>query len=70
MRHLDLENLQRKVEQLIEDNDELQEQNTAMRVNEARWQAERSKLIQQNEIARKKVNEMIERLQMLEKNNH
>jgi len=69
MTHFDLENLHRKVDQLIDENEELREQNTAMRVSEARWQTERSKLIQQNEIARKKVNEMIERLQMLERNN-
>ena len=41
---------------------------SAMKVSEARWQAERGKLMQQNDIARRKVNEMIERLQLLERN--
>ena len=39
-----------------------------MRNAEAAWQAERAKLIQQNEIARRKVSEMITRLQTLERN--
>lgn len=68
MTQLDLTSLQRKIDKLISVNEELRQQNNAMKVTEARWQAERGKLIQQNDIARRKVNEMIERLQVLERN--
>ena len=68
MTQLDLTSLQRKIDKLISVNEELRQQNNAMKVTEARWQAERGKLIQQNDIARSKVNEMIERLQVLERN--
>lgn len=57
-----------KVEKLLDIHDDLREQNKAMRNAEAVWQAERGKLIQQNEIARRKVAEMITRLQILERN--
>jgi cell division protein ZapB len=68
MKELDLTNLQRKLDKLISTNAEMQQQMTAMKASEARWQAERGKLMQQNDIARRKVNEMIERLQLLERN--
>jgi cell division protein ZapB len=68
MKELDLTSLQRNIDKLISVNTELHEQTTAMKVSEARWQAERGKLMQQNDIARRKVNEMIERLQLLERN--
>lgn len=68
MKQPDLTSLQQKIDKLISINDELRQQNTALKVAEARWQAERSKLIQQNEVARKKVSDMIERLQVLERN--
>jgi cell division protein ZapB len=64
----DLTSLQRKIDKLISVNTELRQQTTAMQVSEARWQAERGKLMQQNDIASRKVNEMIERLQLLERN--
>lgn len=68
MTQLDLTSLQRKIDKLISVNEELRQQNTAMKVAEVRWQTERGKLMQQNDIARRKVNEMIERLQVLERN--
>lgn len=68
MQDLQLQHLQQKIEKLLRVQDELREQNRAMRAAEADWQAERSKLTQQNEIARRKVNEMINRLQTLERN--
>lgn len=60
--------LQRKIEKLLDIHAGLRKQNQAMRTAEAQWQAERVKLIQQNEIARRKINEMIDRLQTLERN--
>ena len=68
MTEIDLTSLQRKIDKLISVNTELRQQTSAMQVSEARWQAERGKLMQQNDIARRKVNEMIERLQILERN--
>lgn len=68
MQNPDLQNLQRKIEKLLSVHETLREQNRAMRAAEAEWQAERAKLMQQNEIARRKVNEMITRLQTLERN--
>ncbi|CCK74302.1 conserved hypothetical protein [Oleispira antarctica RB-8] len=68
MKELDLTSLQRNIDKLISVNTELRQQATAMKVSEARWQAERGKLMQQNDVARSKVNEMIERLQLLERN--
>ena len=68
MKELDLTSLQRNMDKLILVNSELRQQATAMTISEARWQAERGKLMQQNDIARRKVNEMIERLQLLERN--
>ena len=68
MQNPELRNLQRKIEKLISVHETLREQNQAMRAAEAEWQAERGKLMQQNEIARRKVNEMITRLQTLERN--
>ena len=68
MKELDLTSLQRKIDKLISVNTALRQQTTEMKVAEARWQAERGKLMQQNDIARRKVNEMIERLQLLERN--
>ena len=68
MQESELQKLQRKIEKLLAIHDSLREQNRAMRISEASWQAERAKLVQQNEMARRKVNEMITRLQTLERN--
>lgn len=68
MQQADLQTLLRKVEKLLAIHNELRQQNQAMRAAEAQWQAERARLVQQNEIARRKVNEMIVRLQTLERN--
>lgn len=64
----DLQSLQRKIEKLLAIHDDLRQQNVTMRNAEAQWQIERAKLIQQNELARRKINEMINRLQTLERN--
>lgn len=68
MQEADIQSLLRKIDKLLDIHDDLREQNKAMRSAEASWQAERAKLIQQNEFARRKVNEMITRLQTLERN--
>lgn len=68
MQDSDLSQLQMKIEKLLAVHESLRSQNRAMREAEAQWQAERAQLVQQNEIARRKVNEMITRLQTLERN--
>lgn len=68
MQNPEIQNLQRKIEKLLSVHETLREQNRQMRAAEAEWQSERAKLMQQNEIARRKVNEMITRLQTLERN--
>ena len=64
----DLSLLVQKIEKLLVINESLRAQNQAMRESEAHWQAERARLIQHNEMARGKVDEMISRLQILERN--
>ena len=49
MKELDLTSLQRKIDKLISANVDLRQEMTAMKVSEARWQAERGKLMQQND---------------------
>jgi cell division protein ZapB len=68
MQEAESQALLEKVEKLLDVHEDLREQNKAMRNAEAAWQAERGKLIQQNEIARRKVAEMITCLQTLERN--
>lgn len=64
----DLQSLQQKLEKLLAIHADLRQQNLTMRNAEAQWQVERAKLMQQNEIARRKINDMITRLQILERN--
>lgn len=64
----ELQSLQRKIETLLEIHADIRQQNMMMRNAEAQWQVERAKLVQQNELARRKINEMITRLQTLERN--
>lgn len=69
---MDLTQIQKlnvKIDTLLEVYQDLREQNKALRVHEANWQAERVKLLQQNETARLKIKEMIGRLKMLEQDN-
>jgi len=65
---MDIQGLLQKIEKLLAIQTDLRRQNDALKNAEAQWQLERVKLMQQNEIARRKVNEMIERLQVLERN--
>lgn len=65
---MDIQGLLQKLEKMLMIHNDLRRQNDALKNAEAQWQLERVKLMQQNEIARRKVNEMIERLQVLERN--
>jgi cell division protein ZapB len=63
-----IDSLQQRIMKLLTVHDELMHENRRMRAAEASWQAERIKLMKQNEEARHKVNDMIQRLQTLERN--
>ena len=65
---MDIQGLLQKLEKMLTIHNDLRRQNDALKNAEAQWQLERVKLMQQNEIARRKVNDMIERLQVLERN--
>lgn len=69
MNTTEIQKLSAKIDNLLGIHNDLREQNKALRAAEVSWQAERVKLLQQNEVARLKIKEMIERLKKLEQPN-
>ena len=63
-----IDSLQQRILKLLTLHEELLQENRRMHAAEAAWQAERTRLLKHNEEARLKVNEMIQRLQTLERN--
>ncbi|MCY0965202.1 DUF904 domain-containing protein [Parathalassolituus penaei] len=63
-----IDSLQQRILKMLTLHEELMQENRRMRAAESAWQAERIRLLKQNEEARLKVNEMIQRLQTLERN--
>ena len=61
--------LTEKIDKLIAINQQLKVDNKQLKAEESAWLAERQKLVQQNEMARRKVGEMISRLKLLEQDN-
>lgn len=61
-----LKQLERKVETLIEHYQQLEQENRLLKAERSAWQSERAKLIKQNELARDRVEAMIERLKTME----
>jgi cell division protein ZapB len=61
--------LTEKIDRLIAINQQLKLDNKQLKAEESGWLAERQKLIQQNEMARRKIGEMICRLELLEQDN-
>jgi len=61
-----LDQLAARLDQLIRLCDRLHQENQALREKEASWTRERSRLIEKNELARNRVEAMIERLKSLE----
>ena len=61
-----LQALEQKIDQLIELCKELNRENQALKAENAGWQAERQDLIDKNELARSKVEAMINRLRTME----
>jgi cell division protein ZapB len=58
--------LEQKIDQLIRLCEQLKDENKALKVREAGWHNERSRLIERNEHAKLKVEAMITRLRALE----
>jgi len=66
MDDLDLKKLEHRVDELIKAIDRLQHENKTLRTSHTSLMTERSQLIEKTELARKKVNSMIDRLRSLE----
>ena len=60
--------LEIKIDELIRLCDQLNDENRSLKNKEAAWLSERSKLVENNEQARQKVEAMITRLKALEQN--
>lgn len=64
-----LETLEQKIDDLLHMVDYLNKENQALRLKKSTWQEERSQLIKKNELARSKIEAMIDRLKSLEQEN-
>ncbi len=64
-----LEILEQKIDDLLHMVDYLNKENQALRHKKSAWQDERSQLIKKNELARSKIEAMIDRLKSLEQDN-
>lgn len=61
-----LKELEKKIDELIELCRELNRENQALKADTAGWRSERQDLISKNELARNKVEAMIDRLRAME----
>ena len=61
-----LKELEKKIDELIALCQELNRENQALKADSAGWRAERQDLISKNELARSKVEAMIDRLRAME----
>lgn len=66
MANQDLLALEYKVDALIKEYHRLEQENRLFQAEREAWKAERAKLIKQNELARSRVEAMIERLKSME----
>jgi cell division protein ZapB len=66
MTNLDLDQLERQVEELISTCTQLQEENQSLRVSQEHLVSERAELIEKAELARSRVEAMITRLKAME----
>ena len=69
MSNQDLLALEGKIDELIKEYKRLQQETRLLQAEREAWKAERAKLIKQNELARSRVEAMIERLKSMEQNN-
>ncbi len=61
-----LKELEKKIDELISLCQELNRENQALKADSAGWQQERQDLLDKNELARNKVEAMIDRLRAME----
>lgn len=61
-----LKDLEKKIDELISLCQELNRENQALKADNADWQQERQDLLDKNELARNKVEAMIDRLRAME----
>jgi len=66
MSSVQLANLEHQIDQLIYHCAQLEKENAALRSKESGWIRERDKLMEKNDIARVKVEAMIQRLKAME----
>lgn len=66
MDELLLANLEKKIDELVTLCDELYRENTMLKSSQSKWQEERVRLKEKNELARSRVDSMISRLKSLE----
>ncbi len=65
----DLLSLEVKIDKLIKEFKRLEQEKTLLQAERDAWKSERAKLIKQNELARSRVEAMIERLKTMEQPN-
>ena len=63
---MDFADLETKIDELIALVDKLEQKQASMAAAKESWQAERTRLVEKNELARTKVEAMISRLKSLE----
>lgn len=69
MSNHDLLALEVKIDELIKEFKRLEQEKRLLQAEREAWKAERAKLIKQNELARSRVEAMIERLKSMEQTN-
>ena len=63
---MELKDLENKIDELIQVCDELERKQSVMHTDREKWQQERTRLMEKNELAKSKVEAMIMRLKALE----
>ncbi len=66
MAQRELQQLEHKMDELIALCDQLNSENRQLKADADRWQREREQLLEKNELARERVEAMIQRLRALE----
>ncbi|MFT5888236.1 MAG: cell division protein ZapB [Zhongshania sp.] len=62
-----LQQVERKVDELVQLCEQLDKENRALKADARHWRTEREQLIEKTDIARAKIESMIQRLRALEK---
>jgi len=70
MDNLNLKDINKKLDELIQAYKRVKDENRQLKAESESWLHERQRLLQQNELARNKIAEMIARLRHLEPETH